>query len=604
MAGEKDAVRARRLAALARTGLSATADAGMDRFARLVANVLDVPVALVALAEDGRQVFPGMAGEDLPWSVSRQAALADSLCALVVHSRAPLVVSDARTDPRTLSGPVVTHLHAAGYAGMPLTDPHGTVLGALCAVDTRPRRWNEREVQALEDLAAACTAELRLRIVSRQAEEARAETAALLARSELVLRASEVLADTAGVEEVRTQVGELITSDLKPVYVGFSLDPAPRPGRARGPARAHTQAPQVDPEDGAWPTARAVRDKRLVEVHSVEEVRAAYGRHAAARWESLGFASMVCLPLAGTHRTLGALALAWDTEHRPDVAERAVLYAVSGYAAQALERAQFLDGRIDVARRLQEAMLTDLPAVDGLATAALYRPAAAQDMVGGDWYDAYPLDRAPCPGGETATLAVTIGDITGHDMRAATLMGQARSMLRQADHDHPDGGPATAVQALESANTALGLDLSGTLVHAHLAPAADGWTLTWTNAGHPAPLLAGPGTSCEHLDDHDLLLHPSLHGRPRTQRRLHLPVGATLLLYTDGLVERPGQDIDTGIQRACALLHEGAGRPLEELLETIADRVAGDAPGDDIALLALRVTHPPHPPTPIRRDPA
>ncbi|MET8583420.1 SpoIIE family protein phosphatase [Streptomyces collinus] len=594
MAGERDEAVARRLAALGRTGLSASPDAGMDRFARLVANVLDVPVALVALAEDGRQVFPGVAGAGRPWSVSRQAALADSLCAYVVESGAPLVVSDARTDPRTLSGPVVTHLHAAGYAGMPLTDSHGTVLGALCAVDPRPRRWSEREVQALEDLAAACGAELRLRTVSRQAEEARAETAALLARSELVLRASEVLADTTGVEEVRTQVGELITSDLKPVYVGLSLEPAPRPAHARRQPRAQTQEPQVDPDDGAWPTAHAARDKRLVEVHGVDEVRAAYGPHAAARWESLGFASMVCLPLTGTHRTLGALAVAWDTPHRPDVAERAVLYAVSGYAAQALERARFLDDRIDVARQLQEAMLTDLPAVDGLEMAALYRPAATQDMVGGDWYDAYTLDRAPRPDGEAATLAVTIGDITGHDMRAATLMGQARSMLRQADHDHPDGGPVTAVQALESANTALDLDLSGTLVHAHLAPAADGWILTWTNAGHPAPLLARSGATCEHLDDHDLLLHPSLHGHRRTQRRLHLPAGATLLLYTDGLVERPGHDIDAGIQLTCTLLHEGADRPLQEVLETIADRVAGDAPGDDVALLALRVTHPPH----------
>ncbi|MEU1710934.1 SpoIIE family protein phosphatase [Streptomyces sp. NPDC005706] len=565
----------------------------MDRFARLVANMLDVPVALVALAEDGRQVFPGMAGAGQPWSVSRQTALAHSLCEYVVDSGAPLVVTDARTDPRTLSGPVVAHLRAAGYAGMPLVDSHGVVLGALCAVDPRPRQWSEREVQALEDLAAACGAELRLRIVSRQAEEARAETAALLARSELVLRASEVLADTVGVEEVRTQVGELITSDLKPVYVGFSLEPVNRPGRARRQPPAEAQAPQVDPEEGAWPTARAVQRKRLVEVHGIDEVRAAYGRDAAARWERLGFASMVCLPLAGTRRMLGALALAWDTPHRPDLAERAVLYAISGYAAQALERAQFLDDRIDVARQLQEAMLTDLPTIDGLEMTALYRPAAAQDMVGGDWYDAYTLNRAKCPDGETATLAVTIGDITGHDMRAATLMGQARSMLRQADHDHPDGGPMTAVQALESANTALNINLSGTLVHAHLAPAADGWTLTWTNAGHPAPLFARPGTTCEHLDQHDLLIHPGLHGH-RTQQRLHLPVGATLLLYTDGLVERPGHDIDAAIQHACALLHEGADSPLEEVLETIADLVAGDTPADDVALLALRVTHPPH----------
>ncbi|MEU6061065.1 SpoIIE family protein phosphatase [Streptomyces sp. NPDC047097] len=565
----------------------------MDRFARLAANVLDVPVALVALAESDRQVFPGMVGLDDALSVSREAGLAHSLCEYVVNSGGPLVVSDARADDRTRSGPVVAQLQVAGYAGMPLTDADGVVLGSVSAIDSRPRRWSEREVEALADLAAACSAELRLRIVSRQAEQARAETAALLARSELVLRAAEVLAATTGVEEVRRRVGELITSDLKPAYVGFSLEPALSPSLtgARGLRRAG-QSREVEPGDGPWPTARAARERRMVVVDGAEEMRASYGPAAAARWDELGFASMVCLPMNGTRQTLGALAVAWDSPHAPGLGERAVLSAVSGYAAQALERALFLDERINVAKQLQEAMLTDLPTVDGLEIAALYRPAAEQDMVGGDWYDAYVLDRGAGPGGDGAALAVTIGDITGHDMRAATLMGQARSMLRQADHDHPHGGPVTAVTALESANTSLGTELSGTLVHAHLAPAEEGWNLTWTNAGHPAPLLARPDQTCHHLDGHNLLLHPGL-SRPRTQQRLHLPLGATLLLYTDGLVERPGNDIDAGIRHACTLLHDGADMPLDDLLRHIADRVAGAAPGDDVALLALRVTAPP-----------
>ncbi|MCS0639831.1 SpoIIE family protein phosphatase [Streptomyces sp. LP05-1] len=578
-----------RLAALGRTGLSAVADTGMDRFARLVANVLDVPVALVALAEDVRQVFPGMAGLGAPWSVRRQTGLAHSLCAYVVDSGGPLVVTDARVDERTRHGPVVAQLEVAGYAGMPLTDVEGVVLGALCAVDSRPRRWTEREVEALSDLAAACSTELRLRIVSRQAEEARAETAALLARSELVLRASEVLADTTGVDEVRRQLGELITSDLKPVHVGLSLEEVAGTRPAR-PARPWEAAPAEEP----WPTARAVREKRLVTVTGVDEVRADYGDEAAARWAESGFGSMVCLPLSGTRQVLGALSVAWDTPHEPDLGERAVLAAVSGYAAQAVERALFVDERIDVARQLQRAMLTELPVVGGLELAALYRPAAQLDMVGGDWYDAYALHRADAPGivAGAPSLAMTIGDITGHDTHAATLMGQARSMLRQADHDHPRGGPVTAVTALENANTALGVNLSGTLVHAHLTPAEEGWEFTWTNAGHPPPLLARPGGPCRRLDAHDLLLYPGLAGR-RTQHSLRLPPGATLLLYTDGLVERPGNDIEAGTRQTCVLLGEGAGVPLDELLAEIADVVAGDAPGDDVALLALRVTGPP-----------
>jgi len=143
-------------------------------------------------------------------------------------------------------------------------------------------------------------------------------------------------------------------------------------------------------------------------------------------------------------------------------------------------------------------MLTDLPVVSGLQLGALYRPAAAGELVGGDWHDAYPLGPAargaqpPGAAGREAVLALalTVGDVAGHDMHAAAIMGQVRSMLRQADLDHPDRGPAAAVTAAENACAAPGLDATGTLVHARLSPAGGGaWRLSWTNAGHPPPLL-------------------------------------------------------------------------------------------------------------------
>jgi serine phosphatase RsbU (regulator of sigma subunit) len=131
------------------------------------------------------------------------------------------------------------------------------------------------------------------------------------------------------------------------------------------------------------------------------------------------------------------------------VNERAVLTTIAGYTAQAIERALHLDERIAVARQLQQAMLTDLPVVPGLQLAASYHPAAVGELVGGDWYDVYPqADRSDRPGEgrmETpASLAITVGDITGHDMRAASVMGQVRSMLRQADL-HDNLGPTAAV---------------------------------------------------------------------------------------------------------------------------------------------------------------
>ncbi|MEU0258443.1 hypothetical protein [Streptomyces sp. NPDC006183] len=94
-------------------------------------------------------------------------------------------------------------------------------------------------------------------------------------------------------------------------------------------------------------------------------------------------------------------------------------------------------------------------------------------------------------------------------------MGQARSMLRQAGHDHSRSGSAAAVDALHGATTDLGMGVSGTLVHARLIPTGDGaWDLTWTNAGHPPPLPARPGHPVCPLHRHDLLLHPGRTGRP------------------------------------------------------------------------------------------
>jgi serine phosphatase RsbU (regulator of sigma subunit) len=177
-------------------------------------------------------------------------------------------------------------------------------------------------------------------------------------------------------------------------------------------------------------------------------------------------------------------------------------------------------------------------------------------------------------------------------MHAAAIMGQIRSMLRQADLDHLDRGPAAAVTAVENACTALGLDATGTLVHAHLSPADGGaWHLSWTNAGHPPPLLLErPGGKPERLATHDPLLWPGLTGMPRTSQQRLLPAGAMLLLYTDGLVERGGGDIDAGIDRtAAALAAAPANHPLPALLEQLAAEIADPRAPDDMVLLAARI---------------
>ncbi|MFD4787656.1 GAF domain-containing SpoIIE family protein phosphatase [Streptomyces sp. NPDC058459] len=600
-----------RLEALRDTGLSSVADAGMDRFARLVSNLLGVPVALVSLVEEARQVFPGMVGLNEPWAGARQTPLSHSVCRHVVTDREPLIMPDIRAHARTAESPAIEDLGVIGYAGMPLTDGDGHVLGSLCAIDTRPRVWTAGELEILEDLAAACSAELQLRIVSRQretarrgeaearraADEAHERSRTALERSQLMLRAADALADTSSLADVSQQVRDLVTSDLKPVYVGLVLVEKRRMRRLvdRTSSAPVEHAYETYPLGAAWPTARSARENRTIVISDPGEVAAGYGDDAVAAFHELGLHTAVSLPLPGTVVPLGALVLGWDRPYEIGLLELAVLSAIAGYTARAVERALFVEHRIDVAHQLQQAMLTELPPVTGLETAALYRPAAAAELVGGDWYDLYQLPGVPDGDQGAATVALTIGDITGHNLRAATLMGQTRSMLRQADLDHPGTSPAHIVSALEHAGRALGIESSGTLVHAHLRPTGSGdgsWELTWTNAGHPPPLLVPPDGPVQRLVEHGPMMHPALGTVSRPTHRRILEPGTLLLLYTDGLVEHRGADLDAFTDHTASLLGAHRDSALPPLLTQIADRVAGLAPGDDVALLAVRVPAP------------
>jgi signal transduction histidine kinase len=158
----------RRLAALAQSGLEPgrrpTEVDAFDRLSALTAKVLRVPVALVSLVDDNRQVFQGMHGP-LPEPVLevRETPLSHSFCQHVVASGKPLVVQDARADERVRENLAVRDLHVAAYLGVPLSTSEGYVLGSLCAIDVVPRQWTDDEMEILHGLASLATTELELR---------------------------------------------------------------------------------------------------------------------------------------------------------------------------------------------------------------------------------------------------------------------------------------------------------------------------------------------------------------------------------------------------------------------------------------------------------
>ena len=219
-----------RMRSLARLGLTAVADAQMEALAERVRRWVGAPVALVSLVQPDRQVFPGMAGLPEPWASTRSTPLTHSFCQHVVTSAEPLIVPDAREHPLLRDNRAVLDLGVVAYAGMPLTDETGKVLGSLCAIDIRPRQWTDDELTALRDLADACSTELRLRLVRYEAQVERARRDQLeeqlhrsVERARTLLHASEAFTDTVTVDDVRARAGELVASELAPSYAALVL---------------------------------------------------------------------------------------------------------------------------------------------------------------------------------------------------------------------------------------------------------------------------------------------------------------------------------------------------------------------------------------------
>ena len=140
-------------------------------------------------------------------------------------------------------------------------------------------------------------------------------------------------------------------------------------------------------------------------------------------------------------------------------------------------------------------------------------------------------------------------------------MGQVRSMLRQAAWDHPGEPASHTLRAFELAAEGIGLTAMGTALLAHLSCGTDGrWAMTWTNAGHPPPILIAPDGEATLLEGHDILFgFPGLATSPRRDHHHDLAPGSTLFLYTDGLVERRGSDLDEGTDRLLRLLAANRG---------------------------------------------
>ncbi|MBT2392491.1 SpoIIE family protein phosphatase [Streptomyces sp. ISL-1] len=548
------------------------------------------------------------------------------------------------------SGTVTLDAEAARLLGMPGESggfPQSAVRSRFHPVD-----WNE--INGIVNLAVAegTLAEARLRVV----DEAGHVLRTVRSRSKPLMRGTDLelvgtLQEVAEPQPGTTAAQSPITGDWRRSREAFLLDAGRALAEARSTAEVlrvaaslsmpgfspdglavfgvagdrltivghHGHKPGDDhpfsdmPLDADYPAAEVVRTGRASYLPTPLE----YRRRYPTSWplaKDFGRQSWAFLPLIVAGRTMGAWMAAFKhpVAFTPD--ERSVLTTVARMLAQALARAEVADSERELSLGLQRSMMPVLgPEVPGMSVAARYIPTGGGLQVGGDWYDMIPMP--------TGRVALVIGDVQGHDVRAAGLMGQLRIALRAyASEGHrPDAVLSRASRFLHGLHDFSGADAYeegdhssprfATCLYLEVDPPTG--RIEIARAGHPEPVV--------RTSDGTVLVRPAEGGLPLgidpdtdyPTTRLVLEPGETMMICTDGLLETGGHDLDTGWARLRKVLEDHADQSLEELADTLVHAVHGpashsttgplaDRREDDIAVLLISRDGTPTPRAPRR----
>lgn len=327
------------------------------------------------------------------------------------------------------------------------------------------------------------------------------------------------------------------------------------------------------------------------------------------------------LPLTGVDDDVpdGVLVLEAGSLRPPDDATRSFMLLLASTVNAAIGAVTSHRAQLDVLRAqaelnelkaqrvreasitLQQSVLTPPPEANHLHTVVRYQPADEDLQIGGDWYDAFLT--------KDGATTVVVGDVTGHDLRAAAMMGQLRGLVRAGAYI-TGGTPAEVLRDVDDAimGLNLGVDATATVVLARIEQVAaqrpsGGRTVRWSNAGHPYPLIIRASGEVEVLDPGNDLLLGVVRDAPRRDHCVELEGNDTLFLYTDGLLERRGVPMSESIATLVDALHGGHERTLDELSDHVLRTLAPGAGADDVALVLLRA-FPEDEPRPAEAGPA
>ena len=467
-------------------------------------------------------------------------------------------------------------------AVMPLM-VEGRSLGAVAFSFDEPRQFSAEDrafVTSISQQAAYTIDRARLYDAERRTRQ----------QLEFLAEASQILTESLDVDTTLERLAILAVPQMGD---WCSIELVEPDGSLRNVAVAHSDPAKVElaqefrrryplrPDDPAG-VSRVVKtgeSELYVEIPDALLEESAKDEEHLALMRELGLASAMVVPLKARGRTLGGLTLvSSDPERRYVEADLRLTEDLARRAALAVDTSVLYHREHDTAMTLQRALLPrELPQVAGVDAAARYVPAQAGLEVGGDWYDLFEAGRG--------RVAAVIGDVAGHGVHAAAVMGRLRTGLRAfVVHGCP---PDEAVQRLDELMRGFETRQMATLFHLTLD--LTGNRIDFVRAGHPPALLRSPNGEVTELHGGGAAPLGVLEELVFEQQGVDVEPGSTILLYTDGLIERRTVDLAIGIDALKTVLAEADGTA-EETVDRVMDALVHDDVPDDIAVMALRLS--------------
>jgi PAS domain S-box-containing protein len=481
----------------------------------------------------------------------------------------------------------------------PVFDGQGELVsfvGVQTDVTERVRVEREREAAFAAEQAARQEAELARAIAEQartDAEHAQADAERAQGRLALMAEATSTLIATLDMSELLDRLAGLCVPRLADWVFVTLLDDF---GGVREFASRHRDGREDELAQFAGlhvlhlgpgsPSRRSMNTSRPVLLQelppeALAEVFTYPG--ALAAFQRLGGEQVLTVPMVARRRTLGAIALIRAPGSRPFAQDDVDLAAdLGGRAALAIDNVRLYQREHSVADTLQRSLLPVLPEVPGIESAAHYVSASSAADVGGDFYDLLHL-----PDG---SIGIVVGDVVGHDVAAAAAMGHLRGLLRACIWDADDADPGSVLARVDRLVQGLQVASLATMVYARAVPPSTPgapWRVHLANAGHPPALLRSPRGAVRILEEITGMLVGVDASTHRQTVVLDVPAGSTLIAYTDGLIERPGQDMDQGLHELCERV---AAAPVCAGPRELCDAAVSGALDhrDDVALMAVR----------------